>query len=167
MEMRRLPAYISPLKLLQPLAASPAADSPPRVHPEVEAWAIRAAASNGFGGDAMPMRSSGRSIDETLNAASVDLSDPLASAVVRARRYAHRAAALFRLVRRRSRQRADLRQLQSLDAATLRDLGLTRSEIGSVQAEAAGRSAATRRPIVEHEWFRLRAGVPVGASATF
>ena len=37
--MRRLLAYISPTTLLQPLAASPAAESMPRVHPEVEAWA--------------------------------------------------------------------------------------------------------------------------------
>jgi uncharacterized protein YjiS (DUF1127 family) len=165
--MRKLPAYISPLRLLQPLAASPAADAPPRVHPEVEAWAIRAAASNGFGGELVSTRSGGASIDAKAGAAFVDLSDPLASAVVRARRYARRAAALYRLHRRRARHRAELRQLQSLDAAALRDLGLTRSEIGSVLAEAAGRAEATRRAVVEHEWFRLRAGVPVGASASF
>jgi uncharacterized protein YjiS (DUF1127 family) len=163
--MRKLPAFISPMRLLQPLAASPAGNSPPRVHPEVEAWAIRAATSNGFGGDLVSTRSDGARIDVAPAAASVDLSDPLASAVVRARRYARRAAALLRLYRRRSRQRVGLRQLQSLDAATLRDLGLTRAEIGSVLAESAGLAAATRRPVIEHEWIRLRAGVPAGPGA--
>ncbi len=162
--MRRLFAYISPTTLLQPLAASPAADARPRVHPEVEAWAIRAAASNGFGGD-LASTPAGERTDAAPHVASVDLSDPLASAVVRARRQARRALALLRLYRRRGRHRAELRQLQSLDSATLRDLGLTRAEIGSVLAESAGRAAATRRPVVEHEWFRLRAGVPANPSA--
>jgi len=161
--MRRLSSFISPMALLQPLAPSKAADSSPRVHSEIEAWAIRAAASNGFGGDPTPARQGAASGGASQHAAFVDLSDPLASAVVRARRFARRAVALSRLLRRRARQRAELRQLQSLDAAALRDLGLTRSEIGSVHAESAGRAAATRRPIVEHEWLRLRAGVPVGS----
>jgi len=165
--MSRLFATINPLALLQPLAPSPAADSAPRVHPEVEAWALRAAASNGFGGDLISTRSGGETIDGAPKAAYVDLSDPLASAVVRARRAARRAVALFRLYRRRFRRRAELRQLQSLDAATLRDLGLTRSEIGSVHAEFAGLASATRRPVLEHEFFRLRAGVSVGAGASF
>ena len=163
--MRKLPFHVTPMVLLQPLAASPAPDSPPRVHPEIEAWAIRAAASNGFGGDLQPMPHGQASRAASPNAESVDLSDPMASAVVQARRYARRAVAMFRLFRRRARHAAELRQLQSLDSGTLRDLGLTRSEIGSVYAESVGRVAATRRPIVEHEWFRIRAGVPVGHGA--
>jgi len=159
--MRKLPFHVTPMALLQPLAASPAPDSPPRVHPEIEAWAIRAAASNGFGGDlqSTPHNRAGAAVPQ--HAGFVDLSDPMASAVVRARRYVRRVAALFRLLRRWVRQAAELRQLQSLDSDALRDLGLTRSEIGSVYAESIGLVAATRRPIVEHEWFRLRAGVPV------
>ncbi len=165
--MRKLPFHVTPMALLQPLAASPAPDSPPRVHPEIEAWAIRAAASNGFGGDlqSTPHNRAGAAVPQ--HAGFVDLSDPMASAVVRARRYVRRVAALLRLFRRRARQAAELRQLQSLDSDTLRDLGLTRSEIGSVYAESVGHVAATRRPVVEHEWFRLRAGVPVGHRAAF
>jgi hypothetical protein len=34
-----------------------------------------------------------------------------------------------------------------LDAATFRDLGLSRSELGSFQAEAAGTAARTRRRV--------------------
>jgi uncharacterized protein YjiS (DUF1127 family) len=163
--MRKLPFLVTPMALLQPLAASPAPDSPPRVHPEIEAWAIRAAASNGFGGDLRPAPHGRASPSAPQRAGFVDLSDPMASAVVRARRYVRRAVALFRLLRRRARHAAELRQLQSLDNDTLRDLGLTRSEIGSVYAESVGDVAATRRPIVEHEWYRLRAGVPVGHGA--
>ena len=83
--MRRLLANISPTSLLQTLSASPAAASTPRVHPEVEAWAIRAAASNGFGGDLVYTSAGRKRTDAAPHAASVDLSDPLASAVVRAR----------------------------------------------------------------------------------
>lgn len=157
-KMRRLVTFISPPALLQLLAPSPAHDAPPRVHAEIEAWAIRAAASSGFGGDLPATRNDAGRKYAAPHAASVDLSDPLASAVVRARRYARRAVALYRLLARRARHRSELRQLQALDAATLRDLGLTRSELGSVHAELTGRAAATRRAFVEHEWFRLSAG---------
>jgi uncharacterized protein YjiS (DUF1127 family) len=163
--MRKLPFHVTPMALLQPFAASPAPDSLPRVHPEIEAWAMRAAASNGFGGDLQPLPRGQANRAASQHVGFVDLSDPMASAVVRARRYARRAVALFRLLRRRARRAAELRQLQSLDSGTLRDLGLTRSEIGSVYAESVGLAAATRRPVVEHEWFRLRAGVPVGHGA--
>jgi len=163
--MRKLPFHIAPMALLQPLAASPAPDSPPRVHPEIEAWAIRAAAANGFGGDLTHAPHEKASAAASQHAAFADLSDPMASAVVRARRYARRAVAIFRLLRRRARHAAELRQLQSLDNDALRDLGLTRSEIGSVYAESVGRVAPTRRQVVEHEWFRIRAGVPVGHGA--
>jgi 3-deoxy-D-arabino-heptulosonate 7-phosphate (DAHP) synthase len=37
---------------------------------------------------------------------------------------------------------------REIDAAALRDLGLDRSELGSVQAEAQGRAASTRLRIV-------------------
>lgn len=156
--MRRLFSSSNPLALLQLLATSPAVDSPPRVHSEVEAWAIRAAASNGFGGDLMSAPARAVQKDAARPVAFIDLSDPLASAVVRARRYGRRAVALYRLLGRRARHRSELRQLQELDAATLRDLGLTRSEVGSVHAESTGRVAVTRRAMVEHEWFRLSAG---------
>jgi uncharacterized protein YjiS (DUF1127 family) len=71
-----------------------------------------------------------------------------------------RAGAALRLVRRRRRQVAARRQLESLDAAALRDLGLDRSEIGSAIAELQGRAARTRRIVLEHEWLRLHTGLP-------
>ena len=152
--------------LLRPLAASPATGTRPLVHAEIEAWAMRAAAANGFGGDPAFLPKPTERPAAAAAAAFIDLSDPLASAVVRARRYARRAIALLRLARRRSRHREQLRQLQQLDPATLRDLGLSSSEIGSLLAEATGRAAATRRQFVEHERFRLRAGAPLSAERT-
>jgi uncharacterized protein YjiS (DUF1127 family) len=153
--------------LSQLLTASQAAVTRPLVHAEIEAWAMRAAAANGFGGDPASLREPTYRPAAAAPAAFIDLSDPLASAVVRARRYARRAVALLRLVRRRSRYRAQARRLQQLDPATLRDLGLSRSEIGSLLAEATGRAPATRRQFVQHELFRPRAGEPVGLGTSF
>lgn len=153
--MRRRSTSTHRPALLRLLAPSPAAESPPRLHSEVDAWAMRAAASNGFGGEPLPA-SVRPPFAAVQPAAFIDLSDPLASAVVRARRWARRAAAVLRLLRRRARSRESLGQLQSLDEATLRDLGLARSELSSLIAESSGRAAATRRAITEHQWFRLR-----------
>lgn len=165
-EMRKPLSQVMTAALLRPLAASPAAGTRPLVHAEIEAWAMRAAAANGFGGaPAFLPKPTGRPAAAAA-AAFIDLSDPLASAVVRARRYARRAVALLRLARRRSRHREQLRRLQQLDPATLRDLGLSSSEIGSLLAEATGRAPATRRQFVEHERFRLCAGAPLGAGRT-
>ena len=50
-----------------------------------------------------------------------------------------------------SRRRRELRALRELSDATLRDLGLERSEIGSIQAEIDGRAAATRVRVLQHE----------------
>jgi uncharacterized protein YjiS (DUF1127 family) len=166
-EMPIKPSFFAPAALLRPFAASTPAGSPPRVHPEVEAWAIRAATASGFGGERPAGFGAAAPQGRAQASAFVDLSDPLASAVVRARRYARRAAALLRLAGRRARHRAELRQLQALDAAALRDLGLTRSEIGSVHAESSGRVAATRRAFAEHEWIRFRAGVSAVPGAAF
>jgi uncharacterized protein YjiS (DUF1127 family) len=164
--MRRVVSFITPT-LLEPLAPSPAADTPPRVHADVAAWAIRAAASNGFGGELPSSGDYATGRHAVSPTAFVDRGDPGSSAVARARRYARRVVALYRLLQRRARHKAELRQLQSLDAAALRDLGLTRSEIGSAHAEAVGRVAPTRRIFVEHEWFRSRAGVPAGPGTAF
>jgi uncharacterized protein YjiS (DUF1127 family) len=132
--------------------APPAAESRPRVHAEIEDWAMRAAARNGFGGE-MPRPA-------VLPRGRAGATDHAAPAGMRPEtaRLKRRVVAVLRLLARRMRQAAALRRLQSLDAAALRDLGLDRSELGSVHAEVYGRAAPTRRLVVEHEWFRLRAG---------
>jgi uncharacterized protein YjiS (DUF1127 family) len=56
-----------------------------------------------------------------------------------------RARALVRLARRALRARREYAELRQLDAATLRDLGLAPSEIGSVAAELRGRTEPSRR----------------------
>jgi uncharacterized protein YjiS (DUF1127 family) len=56
-----------------------------------------------------------------------------------------RARALVRLARRALRARREYAELRQLDAATLRDLGLGPSELGSVAAELRGRAAPSRR----------------------
>jgi uncharacterized protein YjiS (DUF1127 family) len=161
--MRRLISFISPA-LLPPPGGSAAVESRPRVHPEVEAWAIRAAASSGFGGEIPSTAADGGNRHATP---LVVVADPEQSAGGRARRYARRVKALYRLFRRQARHRAALRQLQSLDAALLRDIGLTRSEIGSAHAEAVGLVAPTRRIFVEHEWLRIRSGASGRPGAGF
>jgi len=54
---------------------------------------------------------------------------------------------LVRHIEQSRRARANYEVLSRLDAETLRDLGLTRSEIGSAAAELGGRAAVTRRRI--------------------
>lgn len=65
------------------------------------------------------------------------------------RRIGRRARALLRLIARRRRERRGLDDLRHLDERTLRDLGITRSELPSVAAELQGRAGPTRRRIEE------------------
>lgn len=130
-----------------------AVDHRPRVHAELEDWAMRAAARNGFGGEWASAPDGVRLHQAARRSAQAGWGALLA-------RTTRRTRAVLRLARRRFRQAAQLRQLQALDAAALRDLGLDRSEIGSVHAELHGRAAHSRRIVVEHEWLRLRAGFP-------
>jgi len=64
---------------------------------------------------------------------------------------AHRAAAPLRRFARHWRARREearaLAQIELLDAMALRDLGLTRSEVASVYAEARCQADPTRRRI--------------------
>lgn len=79
------------------------------------------------------------------------------------RRLTRRLRAIARLVARRRRARRRFEDLRHLDERTLRDLGLTRSELASVVAELGGRAAATRRRTDLDVWqsassrFRVRA----------
>ncbi|MGE5160311.1 MAG: DUF1127 domain-containing protein [Betaproteobacteria bacterium] len=78
-------------------------------------------------------------------------------------RFGRRLRAIVRLVARRLRARRRLEDLDHLDERTLRDLGLTRSELASVVAELGGRAAPTRRRADLEAWtsassrFRVRA----------
>ncbi len=62
-------------------------------------------------------------------------------------RLARRLRAIARLVARRRRARRRFDDLRHLDERTLRDLGITRSELASVVSELGGRAAATRRRV--------------------
>jgi uncharacterized protein YjiS (DUF1127 family) len=129
-------------------ASSPsrAVAAPLMLAPEAEAWAMRtfgarscaAAGARGRALVAAPFQSEGSGIAIGL----------------RPRRSFFKARAIVRWLRRRRRHGRQWIELQSLDAATLRDLGLTGGELSSVQAEATGRAPRSRRHFAEHEWMR-------------
>ena len=74
-----------------------------------------------------------------------------------------RLRAIARLIARRLRARRRFEDLRHLDERTLRDLGVTRSELASIVSELGGRAAATRRRTDLDTWqsassrFRVRA----------
>jgi uncharacterized protein YjiS (DUF1127 family) len=78
------------------------------------------------------------------------------------RRFARRLRALVRLLARRRRAARRYDDLRHLDERTLRDLGVTRSELASVVAEPGGRATASRRRADVRFWtsaaasFRVR-----------
>ena len=78
-------------------------------------------------------------------------------------RLSRRLRAIRRLMARRRRAWRRYQDLQHLDERTLRDLGVTRSEIASVVSELGGRAALTRRRADLEAWqsassrFRIRA----------
>ena len=78
-------------------------------------------------------------------------------------RLLRRLRAIARLVVRRRRARQRFEDLRHLDERTLRDLGVTRSELASVVSELGGSAAATRRRTELEVWqsassrFRVRA----------
>jgi uncharacterized protein YjiS (DUF1127 family) len=67
-------------------------------------------------------------------------------------RVARRFHALLRLLARRRRARRRLLDLGHLDDRTLRDLGLTRSELGSIASELGGRAELSRRRTDAEVW---------------
>lgn len=67
-------------------------------------------------------------------------------------RLARRVRALARLVARRRRARRRFDDLRHLDERTLRDLGVTRSELASVVAELGGQASITRRRTDANFW---------------
>jgi uncharacterized protein YjiS (DUF1127 family) len=68
---------------------------------------------------------------------------------------ANRLGALARRAERAFAEAGDRSRLERLDDATLRDIGLSRAEIGSVVAEAYGRVERSRRRL---DMLRLGSG---------
>jgi len=56
----------------------------------------------------------------------------------------HPALVLMRCIREARRRARENRELRALDASTLRDLGVDRSELPSYRVESDGRAAHTR-----------------------
>ncbi|MGE5714749.1 MAG: DUF1127 domain-containing protein [Betaproteobacteria bacterium] len=114
---------------------------------DLDGWARRAAAANGFGearADAQVTQVSHdvhRLAIEARGARSASLAAVLATLMATASAAAQRLRASW--ARARS-ARATYRALRELDARTLHDLGLDRSEMRSVAAEIAGESDRTR-----------------------
>jgi uncharacterized protein YjiS (DUF1127 family) len=71
-----------------------------------------------------------------------------------------RIAAAFQDWRDRQRERAIRTSLARLDAPTLRDLGVHRSELSSIDAEWQGRVELTRRRIVGRNVEVIAPGLP-------
>jgi uncharacterized protein YjiS (DUF1127 family) len=96
---------------------------------------------------------------------------PAASLGFRARRLVRQAGVVVgRLAQRIDqgrRARATYEVLRYLDARTLRDLGLTRSEVGSVAARVSGRAERARRRIETEFWQSASAGFRVRRVETF
>ena len=114
---------------------------------ELDGWARRAATANGFGdarADAQVMPQGPDAYRLTLEARSersaslAAIVATLAAAVASAVRRLHASWSMARSAR------ATYRALRQLDARTLHDLGLDRSEMRSLAAEIAGESDRTR-----------------------
>jgi uncharacterized protein YjiS (DUF1127 family) len=107
-----------------------------RTRAQIEAWAKHAAAANGFGdaGNVMPTTE------------SVPAAVPARESTLQ--RLWNLATRFFAAWADYRRRRAEHEILARLDATMLRDLGIDRSEIGSVLTESNGSSPPTRRRVV-------------------
>jgi len=118
---------------------------------ELDGWARRAAAANGFGA-ASGSESADFALPDRTSMAFAPGDSPLLHKTAGMRELAAdisrwMAAAARRYVdawRQRRLARATYMSLRGLDARTLRDVGLDRSEMGSVAAEIAGEADRTR-----------------------
>ena len=111
---------------------------------EIAAWVRHAEAANGFGGDATPGSPlSYRLLLRARTHRSAHLGALIAAALAKVAATSREVLATYR---RRRDARVMRKGLHELDDRTLRDIGFTRSEIGSVIAESTG----------DAEWTRLR-----------
>jgi uncharacterized protein YjiS (DUF1127 family) len=108
----------------------------------LETWARHAAATNGFGGDLPP------AVSEMAVSEGVPAAARAWPATREDRSSASTAIVLLKRLRRAWRRwraaRATRLELATLDARTLRDLGIDPSETGSVAAEVFGLAERTR-----------------------
>ncbi len=119
---------------------------------EVDGWARRAAAANGFGAAHAEVESSRSGVDIRTSIAFAPGDSPLLYKTAGMRELAADISGWVvgvtrRYVKawRRHRMAWDTyKSLRGLDARTLRDVGLDRSEMGSVAAEIAGEADRTR-----------------------
>lgn len=145
---RRLPAVFGRVKRVaprMPLARNDAIFAAS----EIEAWARRAAAANGFGTADLPAAAQAdagearaRFADTPHRASLTEIARACADLATEALRG---ALAKWRAARIARATRAALGQL---DDRTLNDLGLHRSELGSVAAELARETDASRRRVL-------------------
>lgn len=122
-------------------------DRPGEAGRALSAWARHAGAANGFGGDSPETAE----VVVAADAAQLALAARVARADVFWRvafQCAHLAAQAGRRAlaawRRQRDEHATYRALSGLDARTLRDIGLDRSEARSIAAELGGRADRTR-----------------------
>ena len=126
-----------------PASSADGRDNADAAH-EISAWVRHAEGANGFGGDAPPRGPlSYRLLLQARADRSAYLGELIAAALAN---LAAGARAMLASYRRRREARVMRQGLHELDDRTLRDIGFTRSEIGSVVAEATG----------DAEWTRLR-----------
>jgi uncharacterized protein YjiS (DUF1127 family) len=127
-------------------------EDPPIDLDDIEAWARQARGVNGLGGDddaGAPAASSPPNSCELQRAARIEraftLAEIIAETVWAVGAFARRAYARYRQRREAS---AFYEALRQLDDHVLRDLGIDRSELRSVVAEATGAAEHTRLRVV-------------------
>jgi uncharacterized protein YjiS (DUF1127 family) len=112
---------------------------------DIDAWARRAAAANGFGGSVVAEVAT--AVDHAaLRAAAQDHRSASLAAIARA--IVGAVGDALRAGLQRWREQRELRRtylaLSDLDARTLKDIAVGDQEIGSIAAELAGRAERTR-----------------------
>jgi uncharacterized protein YjiS (DUF1127 family) len=146
---RRAIGGVTPvIRLRRELAGNDAVHADPvTAEQEIDTWARRAVAANGFGDGAVSTSDASHSaasyelIEEARSHRAVVLGEMIAAAILALGSIVRRALAHYR---RRREGIATYEALSQLDDRALRDLGFTRDELTSVAAETAGQIERTR-----------------------